>query len=131
MSEASRDERLSVLVAEDSPDNRLLQLYMFRRLGLEPDFCENGQEAVKATEKRDYDLIFLDIQMPVMCGLETVKHLRAKGIQTPIVALTAHAMVTFKKECLEAGFNSIITKPFRIEELAKIVANTENRIALS
>lgn len=117
-------DRLSILVADDSADNRLLLRHMFRRFELNPDFVLNGKEAVDAAQTKKYDLIFLDIQMPVMCGLEAVKTLRAKGLGTSIIALTAHAMVTFQKECLEAGFTDIITKPFKMEDLAKIVAST-------
>ena len=117
------EDKISVLIADDSEDNRLLLVHMLRRFGITPDLVSNGQEAVDATLSTNYDLIFLDIQMPVMCGLEAAEKIRANGFTNPLVALTAHAMVTFEKKCFDAGFSNVVTRPFRLDDIEKVVTD--------
>jgi signal transduction histidine kinase/DNA-binding response OmpR family regulator/HPt (histidine-containing phosphotransfer) domain-containing protein/PAS domain-containing protein len=110
-----------VLVAEDVITNQMLVKRMLVKLGLEPTIVENGQKAVETASNKNFDLIFMDIQMPNMNGLEAARLLREKGIQTPIVALTANALEGDDKKCIQAGCNDYMSKPIKREKLLKIL----------
>ena len=111
-----------VLVAEDNPTNQLLIREYFNNYNLEADIVENGQEAVDIVRSNKYDLILMDINMPVMCGSEALHHIRANGIKTPIVALTANAMAGDKERFLKEGFNRYLSKPIIQEELESVLS---------
>ncbi len=101
-----------VLTIEDGPDNRRLIGHILTRAGLEVVMVESGVEAVRRIEGgATYDLILLDMQMPVMDGYETARRLRELGVRTPVLALTAHAMPGDRERCIEAGCNDYQTKP--------------------
>jgi polar amino acid transport system substrate-binding protein len=99
------------LVAEDNEINQLIIEQNFLRYGLDVTLCSNGLEAVEAVQGKTFDIIFMDIQMPKMGGLEAAKQIRQMGITTPIVALTATAMPKDKQLTTKAGMNEHITKP--------------------
>ena len=100
-----------VLLAEDNPDNqRLISMYI-RNTGAEVEVVGNGQEAVEHAVARQYDLIIMDMQMPVMGGAEAVKWLRDIGNRTPIAMLTANAMKEEKDRCVGLGASEFLTKP--------------------
>ena len=101
----------TILVAEDNPDNQRLITLNARRLGAEITVVENGELAVAAALSRPYDLVLMDMQMPVMDGLTAVRILRAKGYCAPIVALTANATAQDMQNCLNAGCDGFLTKP--------------------
>jgi CheY-like chemotaxis protein len=108
----------NILVAEDNVINRQLILHILGNLGYEPEFVENGQEAVAAAEGQEYDLILMDIQMPEMDGLEATRLIRERPYRQPVViALTANAMRGDREECLQAGMDDYISKPVRLDEL--------------
>ena len=113
---------LRVLLAEDSADNRTLIECILGQRGAIIDSAENGLEAVKKALKEDYDLVLMDIQMPLYDGLQATKELREKGYQKPIVALTAHAMKEEREKTLSMGCNAHLTKPIEIPKLLNIVA---------
>ncbi|MEM6346032.1 MAG: response regulator [Bacteroidota bacterium] len=118
--ELERSLEMSVLLAEDNDVNRMIALRMFSNLGLEPDFATNGLEALAMCEETEYDMIFMDVNMPEMDGLETTQRLRQKyavGKRPIIIALTANAMAEDRKRCLQAGMDDYISKPFRIDEV--------------
>lgn len=100
-----------VLVAEDVETNQILAKALLSRMGLDVTIAPDGHEAVQKALAQTFDLIFMDIQMPGMDGLEATRELRRKGVNTPIVALTAHAMKGDDKKCIEAGCNSYLSKP--------------------
>ncbi len=100
-----------ILLAEDNPDNQRLLTHLLGKLGVELDIVANGKIAVDKASNCRYDLILMDMQMPVMGGLEAVSVLREKGYSHPIVALTANAMRKDKEECLQIGCNDFLTKP--------------------
>ena len=75
------------------------------------DLASNGKEAVEMVQDKEYDIIFMDIQMPVMSGLEAAKHIRDQGVKIPIIAVTAHALKEDREACLSCGMNDYMTKP--------------------
>jgi signal transduction histidine kinase/ligand-binding sensor domain-containing protein/CheY-like chemotaxis protein len=111
-----------ILVAEDNVINRQLILHILGNLGYEPDFVENGQEAVAAAGSLSYDLILMDVQMPEMDGLEATRLIRQQLYRQPvIIALTANAMRGDREECLVAGMDDYICKPVRLDELMQLL----------
>ncbi|MCP4215453.1 MAG: transporter substrate-binding domain-containing protein, partial [bacterium] len=111
---------IRVLLVEDTLMNQRVALEILKRFGCGVDIAANGQEGVEAFGKNDYDMIFMDIQMPVMDGYEATKAIRnleKPGHRIPIVAMTAMAMRGDRERCLEAGMDDYISKPIRIEEL--------------
>ena len=115
-----------ILVVDDNETNLMLVRNVLQRAGYHFDEAVNGQEAVRATEKSRYDLILMDLQMPVMNGFEATCEIRvfekrANLPRTPIVALTAHALKGFREKCFQNEMDDYITKPVRKRELvAKI-----------
>lgn len=108
---AAGDFRARILVVDDSADNRMLIGAMLGKLGLHLDMADNGCRAVEMALAGDYDLVFMDIQMPEMDGFQVVKVLTERGYNIPIVALTAHAMKGDRERCLAGGFSDYVCKP--------------------
>ena len=115
-----------VLVAEDEEGSQILAEKILKRFGLEVVIAENGKEAIEKALRESYDLILMDIQMPVLDGYEAVRKLRREGITTPIIALTAYAMPGDKEKCLAAGCDAYISKPFELKELRKVLTSQIN-----
>ncbi|MGH8309668.1 MAG: response regulator, partial [Steroidobacteraceae bacterium] len=116
--------RWSVLLVEDNPTNqRVAQLYL-EKLGCDVTLASNGEEAVRAAARTSFDVVFMDVQMPVMDGLEATRQIRiheAGGSRVPIVALTASAMREQLDACLAAGMNDFITKPVELPRLKSVL----------
>ena len=110
---------LRILMAEDNPINQKVALSMLKRLGYRADVAFNGLEVLQALQKKSYDVVLMDVQMPEMDGLEATRRIRSNGMKTQILAMTAHALNGDREECLHAGMNEYISKPIRIEELQK------------
>lgn len=110
-----------VLVVDDAKENRELLQLVIGEMSLEVDIAENGQEAVDASAAKDYDLILMDIQMPVMDGYEAARAMRSSGFSNPVVALTANAMKGFEKTVFEAGFSHYMTKPVDLDKLGDLL----------
>ena len=114
-----------VLVVDDDPFNREIALDMFDGMGLKVDAVSNGQEAVDAVQMQAYDLILMDVQMPVMDGFTaavTIRHeLGLYGL--PIIAMTANAMASDREACLAAGMDDHIGKPFDLQALIALIQN--------
>ncbi|MCB1825045.1 MAG: response regulator [Candidatus Competibacteraceae bacterium] len=115
-----------VLVAEDNPVNQEMALAVLTLLGCQTEMVANGQEAVEAVARTEYDLILMDCQMPVLDGFAATTAIRrweqAQGRpHLPIVALTANAMTGFREQCLAAGMNDYLSKPFAQKELAAVL----------
>jgi two-component system, sensor histidine kinase and response regulator len=108
-------QSVRILLVEDNAINQKLATVMLTKGGYQVDVADNGKEAVeKFTVKSDeYDLIFMDIQMPEMDGYEATKTIRKKGFGIPIIALTANAMKGEQEKCLDAGMNDYISKPIK------------------
>lgn len=118
---------LKILLAEDSPDNEELIRYYLTAEGAEVDVAHNGLEASKKATHSYHDLILMDIQMPVMDGLEATRQLRALGYQHPIVALTAHALKEEVKRSLDAGCDAHLTKPIQRQKLVNEILQLAGR----
>lgn len=112
---------LKILVAEDNNMNQLLATKMFKKIGYIIEIANNGREAVDMTAKYNYDLVFMDIHMPEMDGIEaTERILNSERPKVPIIiAMTANAVKEAEAEYLQLGMKDIITKPFTIEQLKK------------
>nr|WP_306469833.1 ABC transporter substrate-binding protein [Oscillatoria laete-virens] len=118
---------LNALVADDTQSNRKLTSVFLERLGLRCDSAEDGQEAVDLTTRKTYDMIFMDMSMPRMNGLEAAKAIRraerdAGKPPSYIIALTANASRQDQAACLEAGMNDFLTKPLRIEDIRDAIS---------
>ena len=107
----------SVLLAEDTLTNQELFSIYINKIGPRLTIVNNGKQAVERALNEKFDLILMDMQMPVMDGVEAVSILRDKGCQVPIVALTANAMIEDRERCLAAGFDHFLTKPIQQSEL--------------
>jgi len=113
----------NVLLVEDNEDNQRLLSNFLKKAGIEVTSAENGVVAIEEATKREFDLILMDMQMPVMDGPTATKKLRASGYNKPIVALTANAYQEDKELCLAAGCDDFVTKPITRIHLFDVVSN--------
>lgn len=114
--------KTTVLLVEDNPVNQQLMKVILSRMGHEVTLAENGQQAVEAAEKTAFDIILMDIQMPVMNGLEATRALRQKGIKTPVIAVTANALKGDRDLCIQAGCDDYLSKPVDKDRLEELIA---------
>lgn len=115
---------LNILLAEDNIINQKVATNLLKRWGHEVTVANDGVEAIELSNKHDFDLIFMDIQMPNMDGIEATERIRNAGNSKsgiPIVAMTAHAMIGDRDRFLDAGMDDYISKPIEIKELLRVV----------
>ncbi|HHT62119.1 MAG TPA: response regulator [Clostridia bacterium] len=131
-------DKVRILLVEDNEINIRVFVELLKSKGLHCDVALNGAEAVRACREKDYDLVFMDCQMPVMDGYEATKQIRAvlgERKNPVIIAMTAFALSGDMEKCLQAGMDDYLSKPFRWEDLAKMikkyVPNWENRTIAS
>ena len=119
---------LRILVVEDMPVNQKVAKGMLRSLGHVVDIAEDGEVAVAKMKTRAYDLIFMDMQMPRMNGIEATAAIRAleSGRSVPIIAMTANVFETDRDTCIAAGMNDFIGKPINVPDLAAAIARVTN-----
>ncbi|MVO99953.1 response regulator [Paenibacillus lutrae] len=134
--DATLSERLPmrILVAEDNAVNQKLLLRILEKMGYSADVVGNGLEAVQALVRRHYDLVFMDVQMPVMDGLEATKMIeqRIGRAQRPvIIAVTANAHKEDKELCLAAGMNDYMSKPLRLDDVQRLLEYWAREIRFS
>jgi len=117
----SQNKPLRILLTEDILLNQKVALTMLSSFGYKADIANNGLEAVEAIQKQSYDLVFMDVQMPEMDGLEATQRIRTNPeiTQPYIVAMTAHAMKNDREDCLAAGMSDYISKPISKRDLAR------------
>ncbi len=116
----SKNRKIRILLAEDNPDNQsLISLYL-TRTGAIVDIVENGEKAVD-TINDQYDMVLMDIHMPVMDGFDALQKIRNKGYNIPVIAITANAMKQDREDCLSRGFDDFIPKPIDQDSLYEIV----------
>jgi CheY-like chemotaxis protein/nitrogen-specific signal transduction histidine kinase/HPt (histidine-containing phosphotransfer) domain-containing protein len=116
------DVPLRILLVEDNAINQRLGLLLLERLGYRADVAGNGVEALQALERQQYDAVFMDLQMPEMDGLEATQRLRKQVYswgQPRVIAMTANAMEGDREICIGAGMDDYLTKPIRVDELAR------------
>jgi signal transduction histidine kinase/CheY-like chemotaxis protein len=148
IAEAGDKKEIHVLLVEDYPTNQIIAQLHLEHAGYQVDLAEDGSQAVDAFKRKHYELIFMDVQMPVMDGYQAtraIRELESKPVsieknnakkpfqRVPIIAMTAHAMDENKELCLEAGMDDFLTKPFTMEELlameSKWLKNRESTVS--
>lgn len=118
------EKQLSILVAEDNEMNRKIIDKILKRENIRCDMVGNGEQALKKLMDRDYDLVLMDCNMPVMDGYEasrTIRKIDGKKGKVPIIAMTANAMQGDREKCIEAGMNDYISKPIEVQRLMEII----------
>ncbi|WP_281615132.1 response regulator [Flammeovirga sp. SubArs3] len=112
----------NILLVEDNQYNQLLVVNILNRWGLNVDTADDGDEAISFIQRKEYDLILMDIQMPKMDGVEASKKIRKSFTQdVPIIAFSANLTPEYEKEFLEVGMNGCIPKPFKVGQLKKVI----------
>ncbi len=124
MEAASEQDALHILVAEDHPVNRKVVGLLLQSMGHQVSFAEDGQQAITQASQTDFDLVLMDIHMPVMDGLSSARHIRALSSargQVPIVALTADVMNDAAEQAMAAGMNAFLSKPLQKNQLQAVL----------
>lgn len=125
--------RLNILVADDHPVNRQLLTAILNKMGYNPDLAVNGAEAIRAAVEGNYDLVFMDVQMPVVDGIEAVQSIRRllpeEGLPV-IIAVTAFAGADNHKMCLEAGMHDFLSKPVLMSDMERVLEKWSGHISL-
>ncbi len=118
-------EPLNILLVEDNQFNQVLAVRIFEKQGHRVTIANNGQEALEMLGSRDFDIVFMDVQMPVMDGLEATRTIRSgaevRDPLIPIIAMTANAMEGDRQGCLSSGMDDFITKPINVAELLNVL----------
>lgn len=112
---------VKILVAEDNQVNQLLVKTLLNKYGIEPVFSQNGLEVIETLQKEKYDLVLMDIQMPVMNGYQAMEKIRELKPELPVVAMTAYVMPGDKEKCLAAGMVDYIAKPISEVQLQQVL----------
>jgi CheY-like chemotaxis protein len=119
------DVPLRLLVAEDNPVNQRLARAMFSKMGHQVTIANNGLEALSHWDKSEFDLIFMDVQMPEMDGLEAARQIRKqellKGTRSRMIAMTANVLDGDRELCLSAGMDDYVSKPISRDSLADVI----------
>ena len=114
-----------ILIVDDIFSNRLLLSSTLESMGIKSESVGDGQKAINLLETEEYGMVLLDIEMPVMNGIETVRYIRKempeKTNSLPVIALTAHNPSEYGDDINTAGFNEIVSKPYSVEKLRKLI----------
>ena len=126
--QTSQPDLNTILIVDDHPINQKVVQTMLKMLGYKVDVASNGQEGLDAVKGNDYEMVLMDIQMPVMDGLEATKAIRqldpkihGTKHQIPIIAITANAMLGDDQTCFEAGMNEYLAKPIQKPDLERVI----------
>jgi PAS domain S-box-containing protein len=116
-------QHIALMLVEDNLINQKVANEILGQVGIQPDIMNNGKEALEAVSKKSYDIILMDIQMPVMDGIQSARHIRKlfSFKELPIIAMTANAMKGDRETCLDAGMNDYITKPIIQNNLFSVI----------
>ncbi len=124
---------LRILLVEDNPINQRVADLLLKKMGYTVAFATNGVEALEAVARESFDVILLDVQMPVMDGLETARRLRAEYPESRrpwIIAMTANALAGDRETCLAAGMDDYTSKPVRSAVIAAALTRANEQLAL-
>jgi signal transduction histidine kinase/ActR/RegA family two-component response regulator len=110
-------EQLKILAVEDIKINQTILGMMLKKIGIEHQFSDDGQQAIDCLKENEFDIILMDCRMPVLDGFKATAHLRAHGYTKPIIALTAGTTSMEMQECIDSGMDDIVHKPYKREEL--------------
>ena len=112
-----------ILLVDDDPLNQFFVAELLRTYGVHITVANNGQQAIQQIQAQTFELVFMDVSMPILNGYETVQRIRRfkSPSELPIIALTAHAIVGERERCLASGMNDFLTKPFAMEDLRQIL----------
>ncbi len=128
MIDAQRVHTLRILIVDDIEVNRKVLLLMLSRLGYTADLVTNGKEAVQALEKQHYDLVFMDLQMPVLDGLRAAQIIRQNSADREhpyIIAITAYADRFDRETCINVGMNDYLSKPATLDDLRVAIQSAQ------
>ncbi len=114
-------KKIKILIAEDNIVNQKILLSVLKQIKLNAEIANNGQEVLDKLANEKFDLVFMDIQMPILDGIKTVEIMRKKNDNTLVIAMTANAMNEDKDMCINAGMNDYISKPFKKDDLYKLL----------
>jgi CheY-like chemotaxis protein/HPt (histidine-containing phosphotransfer) domain-containing protein len=124
---------VTILLAEDNKVNQRVTSRILEKAGHRVDVVSNGQEALSALEAFPYDLVLMDVQMPLMDGFEATRAIRQRERRvrhTPVVAMTAHAMKGDRERCIAAGMDDYLSKPIRLQEILNVIDRWAGRSVL-
>ncbi|WP_432665501.1 histidine kinase N-terminal 7TM domain-containing protein [Wukongibacter baidiensis] len=113
--------KTTILLAEDNQVNQLIMKKMLQKNGLNVEIAQNGKVVLEKLENEAFDIIFMDVQMPILDGYETTSIIRARNIDIPIIALTANAMEGDREKCLNSGMNDYLSKPVMSRKLLEMI----------
>lgn len=118
----SEEHPLRILIAEDNVTNQKLAVKVLGKLGYKPDVAQHGKEVLEIVSNKNYDVILMDVQMPVMDGLEASRMIRmCLSVQPVIIAMTANTLQGDREACLQAGMDDYLSKPINLEELVDVL----------
>jgi signal transduction histidine kinase/DNA-binding response OmpR family regulator len=118
----SEEHPLRILIAEDNVTNQKLAMKVLGKLGYKPDIAQHGKEVLEVVSNKNYDVILMDVQMPVMDGLEASRMIRmCLSVQPVIIAMTANTLQGDREACLQAGMDDYLSKPINLEELVDVL----------
>lgn len=122
-SDLSSSHPLSILIVEDNPVNQKLATIILKKFGYNPDLANNGQESIEATTYKNFDLILMDMQMPIVDGVEATKVIRNRfpDKDIKIYAMTANAFPEDRQKCFDAGMDGFVAKPINIKDIREIL----------
>jgi len=125
--EVKANHQTKILLVEDNTTNQMVAKQLLKRAGFSPDLAANGAEAIHMLSEKAYDVVLMDIQMPVMDGIEATRRIRdgrdeVRNPEIPIIAITAHSMKGDREYFLSVGMNDYISKPIDAEHLAKTLS---------
>ncbi|MCF2443978.1 response regulator [Dyadobacter sp. CY345] len=123
---------LHILLAEDNVVNEKLFVNILKKLGYQPIVTRDGQQAYEQVSSQQFDVVFMDVQMPILDGLEATRKIRNTDMEQPfIIAMTANAMQEDREACIQAGMDHYLSKPVRIEEIKIALERGHSRLKLS
>ena len=120
--EFASNNPFKILIAEDNLINQKLIIRVLSKLGYTTSLANNGKETVEKLEQEDFDIVLMDMQMPVMDGLEATRIIRKTFLKQPvIIAMTANAMAEDKEACIQAGMDEYMSKPISLSDLMQLL----------